>query len=92
LSGKGISVKKRAGSTNQPNYLANELLEATGINGGNYFNYLSALKKELPVITSRFFKERDEFTEEPTQETKDLIYNYSVAQYYMLMEREAVIP
>jgi phosphoglycerol transferase MdoB-like AlkP superfamily enzyme len=92
LSGKGISVKKGQAPQISPNYLANELLEATGINGGNYFNYLSALKKELPVITSRFFKERDEFTEEPTQETKDLIYNYSVAQYYMLMEREAVIP
>lgn len=89
---KGISVKKGTAPQISPNYLATELLEATGINGGNYFNYLSVLKKELPVITNRFFKEGDEFTEKPSQKTKDLIYNYSIVQYYMLMDREAAIP
>lgn len=90
LSDNGITVKRGQAPQISPNYLATELLESVGINGGNYFNYISALKKELPVITSRFFKEQDEFTEEPSQRTKDLIYSYSVQQYYMLMEKEAI--
>ncbi len=89
LSDSGITVKKGQAPHISSNYLATELLEAVGINGGNYYNYLSGLKKELPVITSRFFKEGEEYTEKPSQKTKDLIYNYSVLQYYMLMEREA---
>ena len=59
----GITVKKGQGPQISVNYLAVELLEAVGINGGNYFNYLSELRKEVPVITSRFIKEKDRFTE-----------------------------
>jgi phosphoglycerol transferase MdoB-like AlkP superfamily enzyme len=92
LSESGISMKKGEAPHISSNYLATELLETAGINGGSYFNYLSALKKELPVITSRFFKEGDEYTEDPSQKTKDMIHNYSVVQYYMLMEREAAEP
>ncbi len=92
LSDSGITVKRGQAPQISSNYLATELLEAAGINGGNYYNYLSGLKRELPVITSRFFKEGEVFTEKPSRKTKDLIYNYSVLQYYMLMEREAVMP
>jgi phosphoglycerol transferase MdoB-like AlkP superfamily enzyme len=92
LSESGIEIKKGQAPQISPNYLATELLEAVGINGGHYFNYLSAVKKELPVITTRFYKEGDVFTEEPSQRTKDLIHDYSIKQYYMLMEKEAVTP
>lgn len=92
LLDNGIEVKKGLASQISSNYLTTELLEVAGINGGNYYNYLSDLKKKLPVITGRFFKEGDKFTEQPAQNTKDQIYTYSVLQYYMLMEREAIAP
>lgn len=85
----GITVKKGQGPQISVNYLAVELLEAVGINGGNYFNYLSELRKEVPVITSRFIKEKDRFTEKPSKETKELLRMYGMIQYYMLMDKEA---
>ncbi len=85
----GISVKRGKGPQISSNYLGVELLRAAGINGGSYFNYLSLLEDELPVITSRFFKERDSFTDKPSKKTKDMIETYSKLQYYMLMDREA---
>lgn len=74
------------------NYLAAELLKYAGINGGGYFNYLAGLKEKLPVITNRFIKEGDTFTEKPSDDTKSLLEQYGKLQYYMMMEKAAVNP
>jgi phosphoglycerol transferase MdoB-like AlkP superfamily enzyme len=89
LLGNGIQVRRGQGPQISVNYLATELLRAAGLDGGNYFNYLSALKNELPVITSRFMKEKDRFTDKPSQKTKDLLETYGMIEYYMLMDKEA---
>ncbi|HPV00895.1 MAG TPA: LTA synthase family protein [Clostridiales bacterium] len=86
----GVAVKKGQGPQISVNYLAVELLESVGLNGGNYFNYLSELRKEIPVISSRFIKEKDTFTEKPSKETKGLLDMYSIIQYYMLTDKDAV--
>ena len=89
LTENGIQVKRGQGPQISVNYLATELLEAAGLDGGSYFNYLSELKKEIPVISSRFIKEKEQFTEEPSQDTKDMLETYGMLQYYMLTDKEA---
>lgn len=72
------------------NYLATELLQCAGLNGGAYFNYLAELKKELPVITGRFYNEKGKFTENLSDESEALLDQYRELQYYMLTEPEAI--
>lgn len=84
----GVQVKKGQGPQISVNYLAVELLEAAGLDGGSYFNYLSELRDEIPVISYRFIKERDRFTDKPSQRTKDLLRTYSMIQYYMFMDKD----
>lgn len=85
----GIQVKRGQGPQISTNYLAVELLEAVGLNGGSYFNYLAKLREEIPVISHRFIKEEGRFTDKPSQKTKDMLEVYSMIQYYMLMDKEA---
>jgi len=84
----GITVRRGKAPQISANYLAVELLKMTCIDAGNYFNYLSYLEEELPVITERFFREKDKFTDSPSERTKDMIRTYSQLQYYMMMDDE----
>lgn len=90
LKDSGITPLKGSAPLISPNYLASELLEYIGINGGNYFNYLSELKRSLPVITDRFYSEDGEFTESLSEKSMRKIDQYRKLQYYMMMEKEAV--
>ena len=92
LAESGIPVKKGAAPQISPNFLATELLEFIGQEGGGSFHYLSELKKKLPVITSRFTMENGVFTENLSEESKALIDQYRMIQYYLMMEKEAVDP
>lgn len=73
------------------NYLAAELLEYAGINGGEYFNFLSEQKKNWAVITGRFHKEGGEFMENPTDEYMQFMDMYKKLQYYMIMDSGAIM-
>lgn len=84
----GIKVPTGAAPLISSNYIASELLEFAGLDGGNYFNYLYKLKEELPMITNRFYLENGEFTQTPSEHSKGLIDEYSRLQYYMMMEEE----
>jgi phosphoglycerol transferase MdoB-like AlkP superfamily enzyme len=84
----GITVPTGTAPLISSNYIASELLEFVGLDGGNYFNYLSELKEKLPMITNRFYLEKGTFTETPSAQAKELIDEYSRLQYYMLMEKE----
>jgi len=90
LQENGITVKKGLAPEISSNYLGAELLKTAGIDGGSYFNYLAQLENELPVITTRFFKEKDNFTEKPSDNTKEMIKTYSNLQYYMMTDKDAV--
>lgn len=92
LSNSAITIQTGKAPQISSNYLGTEILKASGINGGSYFNYLEELKNKLPVITSRFYKEDGTFTEKPSSETTTLINQYRDLQYYMLMEKEAILP
>ena len=72
------------------NYLATELLEYIGFNGGGYFNFLSEQKKNWPVITGRFHKEDGEFSENLTNEYRQFMDMYKKLQYYMIMDNGAI--
>lgn len=72
------------------NYLAAELLEYAGMNGGEYFNFLSEQKKNWPVITGRFHKEGGEFMENLTDEYMQFMDMYKKLQYYMIMDNDAI--
>jgi phosphoglycerol transferase MdoB-like AlkP superfamily enzyme len=88
LQENGMQIKRGQGPQISVNYLAVELLEAAGLDGGSYFSYLSELRDEIPVISYRFIKERDRFTDKPSQRTKDLLRTYSMIQYYMFMDKD----
>ncbi|MGE5612892.1 MAG: LTA synthase family protein [Bacillota bacterium] len=81
-----IAPKKGQAPQISVNYLATELLEYVGLNGGGYFNFLSEQKKNWPVITGRFHKEGGEFTEDLTDEYKQFMDTYKNLQYYMIMD------
>jgi len=89
LQKNGITVRRGSAPQISANYLGVELLKAAGIDAGSYFNYLGELENELPVITTRFFKENGNFTDMPSEKTKGLIDTYSILQYYMLTDRDA---
>lgn len=91
-AGLGLSEKTGAVQEISINYLGVELLKYIGINGGEYFNYLSGLEKTIPVISNRFYKFNGLFTEKLPDKEKQLIVQYRKLQYYMLMEKEAVNP
>lgn len=92
LSDKGVPPLTGTAPTISSNYLATELLEYTGLDGGAYYNFLSEFKKTMPVITNRFYEENGTFTENLSNEGKKLLDRYRQLQYYMLMEKEAVAP
>lgn len=92
LAENGITAKKGAAPLISPNYLATELLEFIGQEGSESFHYLSELKKKLPVITNRFTMENGVFTEVLSEESKTLIDQYRMIQYYLMMDNEAVDP
>jgi phosphoglycerol transferase MdoB-like AlkP superfamily enzyme len=73
------------------NYLATELLEYIGLDGGEYFNFLSVQKKDWPVITGHFHKEGGEFTEELTNEYAQFMDMYKKLQYHMIMDSGAIL-
>ena len=89
LSGSNVPVLKGAAPQISTNYLATELLKYIGLYGGPYFSFLSELKNDIPVITSRFYKIKDSFTENLTDEVGLLLEKYRNLQYYMLLEPEA---
>lgn len=74
------------------NYLATVLLKYIGLDGGEYFNYLSELEKTVPVITNRFYKADGVYTEVISDRTKQSLDQYRKLQYYMLMKKEAITP
>jgi len=63
-----------------------------GLSGGNYFNYISEMQEQIPVITGRFINENGTYTETPSEETVKKLEEYGRVQYYMLMEKEALAP
>jgi phosphoglycerol transferase MdoB-like AlkP superfamily enzyme len=87
----GISVPRGEAPVISSNYLGAELLKYVGLNGGSYFNYIAEVQKKIPVITSRFINENGVYTEEPSEETARKLDEYGRVQYYMLMEKEALI-
>lgn len=92
LTDSGVSMPKGEAPLISTNYLATELLEYIGENGGGSFNFLSMLKDKLPVITNRFYKENGVFTEKLSEDSKALIDQYRQTQYYLMMDKEAVKP
>lgn len=92
LTDSGVTIPKGEAPLISTNYLTTELLEYIGENGGGSFNFLSTLKDKLPVITSRFYKENGVFTEKLSEDSKALIDQYRQAQYYLMMDKEAVKP
>lgn len=92
LKENGIMVPRGDAPVISSNYLGAELLKYIGLDGGSYFNYLAAMQERLPVITSRFINENGVYTEEPSEETVRRLEEYGRIQYYMLMEKEALIP
>jgi len=72
------------------NYLAAELLKYIGLDGGAYFNFLTELQDEIPVITNRFYEVNGSFTENLPADSLQLIDRYRRLQYYMMMEPKAV--
>lgn len=92
LSESGITVPRGDGPVLSSNYLGAELLKYVGLSGGNYFNYVSEMQEQIPVITGRFINENGTYTETPSEETARKLEEYGRVQYYMLMEKEALTP
>lgn len=89
LANSGIAIPKGEAPLISINYLATELLEFIGQNGGGSFNYLSELKKTIPVISRRFYMENGVFTEELSDGSEELLDQYRTLQYYLMMDKEA---
>ncbi len=92
LNENGINIPDGEAPVISSNYLGAELLKYAGLSGGNYFNYIAEMQQELPVISDRFIYENDKYAEEPSEQTVQKIDEYGRIQYYMFMEREALIP
>lgn len=86
----GADSQEGGAPTISVNYIGAELLRYTGQNGGAYFNFLSELEKKLPVITERFYKENGVFSEDLSDDSKQLLDQYKIMQYYLMMEKDAV--
>jgi hypothetical protein len=71
------------------NYLSTVFLDYMGINDSAYFNCLKDIKSQLPVITSRFYKNSNgDFTETLKEDERALLSKYTNLQYYMLFENQ----
>lgn len=89
LAGNGVPLLTGNAPMISANYIATELLKYTGIDGGAYFNFLSKLKEDLPIITNRFIKENNMFTENISEKSEIMMDKYRKMQYYMIMEKKA---
>lgn len=74
------------------NYLATELFQYMGMDGGAYYNFLTKTKEVLPVITNRFYNDNGNFTEDLSIKSKELLEKYRRLQYYMMSDKDAVNP
>lgn len=92
LNESGITVPRGDAPVISSNYLGAELLKYIGLSGGNYFNYISEMQEQIPVITGRFINENGTYTETPSEETVKKLEEYGRVKYYMLMEKEALAP
>jgi phosphoglycerol transferase MdoB-like AlkP superfamily enzyme len=71
------------------NYLSTELLNYIGINTPAYISYLNDIKKSLPVITNRVYKNGDgKFTEAMTDKEQKIISDYRILQHYMMFDNK----
>lgn len=70
------------------NFLSIELMNYIGMNDCEYFNYLNNVKNKIPVITSRYYKINNQFTETLSDSENKIISEYRKLQYYMMFDNQ----
>ena len=95
-------IKEKTGVEISTNYFSGLVMETAGIPMPAYQTYLSALRKEIPILTSRYMMTADgyagsydnyeDYLEEQEQQerekTEEILLQYQRLQYYMLFEGE----
>ncbi len=71
------------------NYLANTLLEVCGAPKTEYYLFLDDMKKEVPFISAFGYKGKDGIWRRKGEESEfdEIIYKYSVVQYYRVFDK-----
>lgn len=81
-----FDIEEAHGVETSPNYLAARTLQAAGLPLPAYFNFLTDLQDEAPVISaSHVLLSNGTFSYAKNQ--KDLLNDYQTLQYYLLFDR-----
>lgn len=95
-------IEEDTGVEISTNYLSGLVMETAGLPMPAYQTYLSALRKEIPILTSRYmvtadgyagsFDNYEDYLEEQESESRktseERLLQYRRLQYYMLFDRE----
>jgi phosphoglycerol transferase MdoB-like AlkP superfamily enzyme len=71
------------------NYLSNTLLEVCGAPKTEYYLFLDDMKKEVPFISAFGYKGKDGIWRRKGEKSEfdEIIYKYSVVQYYRVFDK-----
>ena len=84
-SAKEMFGKTFVGDGNKisPIFLMNELFDYCGLEGNEYLQYMSNLKKKIDVISDYYYKENGEFIRVEDSNNQDIVDEYNQVSYYM---------
>lgn len=81
-----FDIEEASGVETSANYLAAKTLQAAGLPLPSYFNFLTDLAVQAPVISASHVLLSDgSFTDAKSQ--KDLLNDYQILQYYLLFDQ-----
>ena len=80
-------IEEQSGINTSPNFLAAKTLQAAGLPMSAYFNCLSGLYEQIPVISATHVRLADgTFTD--VKEQSETLNDYQTLQYYLLFDQE----
>ena len=81
-------IEEKDGEEMSTNYLSTLIYEYVGIETTNYIEFLKDFKEEIPVFTSKGYKDKDGKTYEIDDESpyKDMIAEYKILQHYYMFD------
>jgi len=74
--------------TISPNFIMNELFEYIGLNGNEYLQYTSDIKKNVNVLGNIYYKENNKYVAVNESNNKDLINEFLRVNYYWANDKK----
>ena len=87
-----FDIEEKNGEDMSTNYLSTLIYEYSGMETTNYVEFLKDFKEEIPVFTSKGYKDKDGKIYELDDESpyKKMIDEYKILQYYYMFDNNIV--